>query len=155
MKRTRGPVLLTCLVISAFDAGSQGTPAQEQLDLEVRYLRVSGRNTLCVGGRNALRVELSARGPVPTVPVPIRLVMLVPGGDAIGVPVAEGSVHFGPGAATTSFTFLNVEVPERMRGRGGVLEVRANLEQAVREKELGNNVRSIRIDSATDWTCRV
>jgi hypothetical protein len=154
MKRTRGLVLLTFPVICALEAGSQRAPSQA-LDLEVRALKIAGRRTLCVGGRNALQAELAFSGAIPTTALPIRLVMLVPGGDAIGVTVAEGSVHFAPGVATTSFTFLNVDIPGRMRGRGGVLEVRANLEQAIRERELANNVRAIRIDSVTDWNCRI
>lgn len=110
---------------------------------------------MCIGSRNTVRVEVVTHGlEKPNQRVPIRLVLLLLGGDPIGQLIAEGSVSFSTGVSTATFTFLNVDVPERLRGRDGVFEARANVEGAVAEQNLSNNVRGIRVDTATDWTCR-
>ena len=155
MKRIRMRHLLSLAVLGAQQVQAQGVA--RAVDVEVRALRAVGAaasGLLCVGTRNAIRAELVIRGQAPITPVPLRLVLMLPGGDPSGVLVAEGSVSVPAGVTTVTFTFLNVEVPSRLRGRGGMLEVRANLERAVLENDLANNFRSLPLDTSTDWNCR-
>jgi hypothetical protein len=153
--RVRHLLTMTLALLGVQQARAQG--AQPAVDIEVRALRgvgAAGPGLLCVGSRNAIRVELAIRGQAPTRAVPLRLVLMLPGGDPSGVLVAEGSAAFPKGVTTVTFTFLNVEVPARFRGRGALLEVRANLERAILESDLTNNLRSLPLDTSTDWTCR-
>jgi hypothetical protein len=159
MKRSGWWVLLTLVLFPTRRGAGQGAPnTAPSTDIQVRSVSATGLSPsghMCIGNRNTVRVEVATQGlDKPDERVPIRLVLLLPGGDPIGQLIAEGSVSFGAGVSTATFTFLNVDVPERLRGRDGVFEARANVEGAVAERNLSNNVRGIRVDPATDWTCR-
>jgi hypothetical protein len=147
MKRTR-----LALVLTLAQAPRPAAP-----DVEARALRVVGPlagGRLCAGAPNTIRAELVAHGALPARPVALRLVLVLAGGDRAGALVAEGSVTFPPAGGTSTFTFINVDVPARVRGRGAALEVRANLEGRVAESTLANNIASLALDPATDWDCR-
>lgn len=147
MERTRLPILLTVAAIGV-------AAAQAPTDVAVRALQVEGASRLCAGPGNAVRLELVVRGRVPDAPVPVQLVLRLPGGDPLGVAIADAGVRFAPGATRATFTFVNVEVPPRLRGRGAVLEARANLRRGVAEGERANNVGTLALDTVTDWGCR-
>lgn len=135
-------------------AEQQSRPAP--FDIEIRALHSSsagGPSRLCVGGRNTVRAEFAAAGAVPPAAIPVRLVLILPHGVPGGQLVGEGTVWFGPTGAA-SFTFVNVEVPERLRGRGAALTVRVNLDPGVREQTLANNIAALDLDAVTDWACR-
>lgn len=153
MKRSPALLLLTCVL-----SVSGRAPAQvgSSADIELRSLRASGpagTGRLCPGSRNSVRVEVRVSGAVPASPIPLRLFLVSGGGDPIGLLLAEGSVVVASAAAPTSFTFLNIEVPSRLRGRGARLEVRANAERMIEERDFGNNTRSVWLDNVTDWSC--
>ena len=154
MKRTRASLVLTLLSTIATGVSSQDPPP---LDIEVRAVRGIGpaaTGRLCVGSRNSIRAELEVTGPSGRREIPLRLVLVLPGGDPAGALLAQGRIVFPPGVTSTSWTFVNVEVPERLRDRGGVLEVRANVDGGLRERNLGNNVGAVDLDRVTDWECR-
>jgi hypothetical protein len=54
----------------------------------------------------------------------------------------------------TTFTFLHVELPERLRGRGALLVVRLTSDRSIAETDSTNNKRELGFDGATDWACR-
>jgi len=155
MKRT-----VACLLLTLLAPGAAPVPAQHASappDVAVRGLRAvnpTAAQRLCVGSRNAVRAELDLTGAAPPAAVLLRLTLVVPGGDPAGIAIAEGSGEFTGGATSRSFTFMNVEVPERLRGRGAVLEVRANLDRALPERNLANNAATLDLERATDWKCR-
>lgn len=150
MERTRLPILLT---LALFGDQGAGPSRQDTTDIEVRTLQVADVARLCAGRGNAVRVELVVHGRVPDVPVPLQLVLRVPGGDPLGVVLGDAGVRFAPGATRATFTFVNIELPLRLRGRGGMLEARANLRQRVAEGERANNSRTLALDMVTDWNC--
>jgi hypothetical protein len=57
-----------------------------------------------------------------------------------------------PGAALTTFTFLHVDIPERLRGRGAQLVVRATPPDAATERP--NTAVTLPVDAVADWNCR-
>jgi hypothetical protein len=110
---------------------------------EVLPVRGGAPARLCPGD-NAVRVTLRRRD---TTAAPrtaaLRLVLVLPGGPPAGTLLAEGSATAPAGAGETTFTFLHVEVAERLRGRGARLVVRAVGEE-----------RALPMDGVTDWSCR-
>jgi hypothetical protein len=153
MKRTSPAILLIIGLHAGPSAGAQGPTGAFDISVpRATVVAADGRSRLCTGARNAIRAELAVRGAPPPGAVVLRLVLVVPGGDPGGRPLAEGSVPLhGPGLQ--SLTFLNVEVPERLRGRGARLEIRANADRRLPEADLSNNVIAIAMDDATDWHC--
>ena len=66
--------------------------------------------------------------------------------------MAEGSVMLRTDGVTT-FTFLHIEVAERLRGRGARLVARANQDGLIPEQDFSNNGRELLLDTHTDWNC--
>jgi hypothetical protein len=158
MKRSGAGFLLTAVVLlNAAAQGPGGRPGSEATDFVVRAVRGIGpanSSRFCVGAGNSVGVALAVTGLTPIKPVALRLVMVLPGGDPAGQLIAEGSTSFPAGSATASFTFLNVDVPSRLQGRGALLEVRVNHGVGVPEQNLSNNGGTIALDAITDWSCR-
>ena len=155
MKRTATCLILTLLALGDHSAASQDRRAEMDVALlQMRPVHVAGRSTLCVGARNNVRAELMLLPPANRATVRLRLALVLPGGDAAGVPLAEGSVAFTGTAVNRSFTFVNVEIPSRLQGRGATLEVRATLDDVFMERNLSNNVGVLDVERATDWSCR-
>lgn len=155
MKRTAACLVLTLLAFGDHPAASQDRrEAMDVAILQVRPAGAVGGGSLCVGARNAVRTELMLSRPSARAAVRLRLALVLPGGDPAGVPLAEGSVAFTGSSVNRSFTFVNVEIPARLEGRGATLEVRATLDGAVAERNLSNNVGVLDIQRATDWGCR-
>jgi hypothetical protein len=155
MKRTTACFVLTLLQLAV--QPSAGQDSRGLTDVAVLRLQPIGpapRERLCVGDRNSVRAELMLTGPTRPGVVHLRLALVLPAGDPAGVALAEGSLALSGGPARRSFTFANVEVPARLRGRGGVLEVRATLDRGVTERSLSNNVAALELDRAVDWSCQ-
>jgi len=118
---------------------------------EVMPVRGGVPARLCTGD-NALRVTLTwpAAAPPPR-SASLRLALVLPGGPPAGTLIAEGSASTSPGggATSTTFTFLHVEVPERLRGRGAQLVVRVSADGPSPGAE-----RALPVDVVTDWSCR-
>ena len=156
MQRTYTAFILTLLPSIAAGQGggsnrSPGTPP----DIEITGLtavRVGAPARLCPGPDNTVRVVVEARG-LTVRAIPLRLSLVLPDGPPNGTLVAEGSVSVASGHAST-FTFLHVEVPVRLRGRGAKLIARANADQLIPEQDLANDARQLDVDAATDWRCR-
>ena len=156
MQRSWPAFLLTLAPAAAIaQVGRQAGSPRSPADIAITALvpvSAAGSARLCPGAGNSLRVVLSAHG-VAVHAVPLRLSLLLPDGPPAGVLIAEGSASVRPDQPTT-FTFLHVEVPERIRGRGATLVVRANADQGIGEQDLANDVRQLDIDRSTDWSCR-
>ena len=147
MKRAHRLVLLTSLAALTAPA----LPAQEPARVAVTRVMVldaAAHGKLCVGRRNTLRAELRVTG-APAHPLLVRLHLVIPGGAPAGTLVAEGSLP--PREGSASFTFVGVEVPERLRGRGARLVVRAAEEG--RDDPAPSPDATLLHDSATDWSC--
>jgi hypothetical protein len=155
MKRARQAVLLTLFLLCAAEQGrAQGRDAGTDLDVtELVPVRDGAPGRLCPGTENAVRVAVAWHGVLAAKPASLRLSLVLPGGPAAGTLIAEGSIAGRPNSPTTTFTFLHVEISKRLRGRGARLVVRANLDGAIAERDLSNNVRELAIDAATDWSC--
>ena len=155
MKRAYAFLLLTAAVAALRVASGQPSTVAPPLDVVIRRLTVLGpapEGKLCARAPNLLRAEIVATGSGEGRTLPMRLVLVVPGGSAAGTVVAEGSVAARPGVVT-SFTFLNVHVPSRLRGRGARLVARVNLDGGSAERDLAGNTRALWIDEVTDWSC--
>jgi hypothetical protein len=138
MKRTALLFLLTSLSLQA--------PGALEV-AEVVPVRGAVPARLCPGD-NAVRVTLRRRDTTAALrPAALRLALVIPGGPPAGTLLAEGSATAAAGAATTTFTFLHVEIAERLRGRGARLVVRVDGGGAAEE-------RALPLDEATDWSCR-
>jgi hypothetical protein len=152
MKRTPVVIVLTLASMMAAKTSPQDSPP----DVEIRAVSASGpapSGRFCVGPRNSVRAQVVLNHGAVRRDVPLRLVLVLPNGDPAGVLLAQGSASFSPGATSTSLTFVNVEVPERLRGRGAALEVRANVGGGMGERNLANNVAMLDLDRVTDWDC--
>ena len=156
MQRIRAAIILTLLPGLAVGQGSRSAgPSPPPPDVEVRELEPihSGAvGRLCPGTDNSLRVILGTTG-IGVRQVPVRLALVLPDGPPSGTLIAEGTATLTPGHSGT-FTFLHVEIPRRIRGRGAKLVVRANADQEIAEQNLANDVRQIDVDGSTDWSCR-
>ncbi len=158
MQRMRRLFLLTLAAFGGRLAGAQGSPGRASAaDIEITEV-VSVRDgvpaRLCVGADNALRVRLAQHGAGTQKPVPLRLFLVLPGGPSTGSLMAEGSASPPPTGQTTTFTFSHVEIVGRLRGRGARLVVRANADRTIDGAAPTNDARELRIDDATDWSCR-
>jgi len=154
MKRTRRALLLTILLPVTPNAAARAQVAGTDIEVTgIVALRAGVADRLCPGADNAVRVLLAWHGTPPARPVSLRLELLVPGGPPV-VLLAEGSATPLPGSAAGSFTFLHIEVPQRLRGRGARLVARANADGAIPERDPGNDRRELPLDPATDWSCR-
>ena len=156
MQRIGTAIILTLLPGLAGGQGRRSaglSPARP--DIEVRELEPihSGRvGRLCPGADNSVRVILGATG-IGVRQIPVRLALVLPAGPPSGTLIAEGTASLTPGHSGT-FTFLHVEIPRRIRGRGAKLVVRANADQEIAEQNLANDVRQLDVDGSTDWSCR-
>lgn len=156
MQRTSTAFILTLLPsIAAGQGGGSNRSPRTPPDIEITGLtavRGGAPARLCPGPDNTVRVAVETRG-LTVRAIPLRLSLVLPEGPPSGVLVAEGSVSAAPGHAST-FTFLHVEVPARLRGRGAKLIARANADQLIPEQDLANDARQLDVDAATDWRCR-
>src|SRR5213593_402258 len=143
MKRARSVILLTLFLLCGVEpARAQDRDVGTDLDVtELVPVRNGAPGRLCPGTENAVRVTVAWRGTLPARPALLRLSLVLPGGPDGGTLIAEGSIAARPTSSTTTFTFLHVEVSERVRGRGARLVVRANVDGAIAERDLSNNVR--------------
>ncbi len=155
MQRARPVVLLTLLLLcGAFPAaGAQRTGGSDVDVTELVAVRNGVPARLCPGSDNALRVTIAWHGEVPSTATLLRVSLVLPGGPPGGALVAEGSIAGRPTVPVTTFTFLHIEISDRIRGRGARLVVRATLSDGVAEPNAANNVRDLAIDGATDWRC--
>ncbi|AHG88752.1 hypothetical protein J421_1215 [Gemmatirosa kalamazoonensis] len=147
MERTARTFLLTPLCLAAVRAQA---PAELAVR-EVVPVRAGAPARLCPGD-NALRVTLAWSGAAPPPRAAIatlRLALVLPGGPPAGTLIAEGSAPMPATGATTTFTFLHVEVAERLRGRGAQLVVRVTNGVGGVERE-----RGVSVDAVADWGCR-
>lgn len=166
MKRARLLFLLT-LAGAAAPAPRLRAQAARATDIElteITPLSAGAAGRLCPGTGNALRVGVAWHGTPPDRPIALRLELVLPGGAA--TLLAEGSVTaLAPaatgatslprsGSAATTFTFLRVDVPQRLRGRNALLVARANADQAIPEQDYSNDRRELPLDAATDWSCK-
>lgn len=156
MQRIRTAILLTVLPVALAGQSVQRAGAgSDPVDIEVTELapvRSGQSSRLCPGSQNAVRVTLSSTG-AGARQVPLRLALVLPDGPPNGTLIAEGTASLTPDHPVT-FTFLHVEIPPRLRGRGAKLVVRANADQQIPEQNLANDVRQLDVDRATDWNCR-
>jgi hypothetical protein len=153
MQRTRRAGFLTTLTaVLAHGLLAQGTEGEVRVT-EVVPVRGGAPARLCPGAGNAVRVGIAWSGTIPERPIQVRLSLATRGETGRGVLVGEGSVTPHAGASATTFTFLNVQVPERLRGRGAQLVARVVADRAVVERDTTNNARSLQVDAA-DWACR-
>jgi hypothetical protein len=156
MQRIRTAILLTLLPAAVLGQGGQqpdsgsGPPDIEVTELVPVRSGVSAR--LCSGSHNAVRVSLRTTW-VGIRQVPVRLALVLPDGPPSGTLIAEGTASLTPDHRGT-FTFADVEIPPRLRGRGAKLVVRANAGQEIPEQNLANDVRQLDVDRSTDWSCR-
>jgi hypothetical protein len=175
MKRRRGAFLLTagCLSSSIFAVSAASAraglsraaaglaPARPGARVQVVALKARELVVLrdgvaarpCADARNALRFGVSLEGAIPIRPVPVRLLLALPGGAGEGTVLAEGSMTFSPVARTVTFTFLHVDIPARIRGRGARLVAQVNADRTVPEPDVSDNHLSIALDAMTDWKC--
>ena len=156
MQRIRTAILLTLFPVGLpGQNGRQAGPTPPPADIAVTELvpvHAGAPARLCSGSGNAVRVTLTATNSAARA-IPLRLALVLPEGPPSGTLIAEGMASLTPGHAGT-FTFLHVEIPPRLRGRGAKLVVRANADQGIAEENLANDVRQLDVDRATDWTCR-
>jgi hypothetical protein len=161
MKRMRDAVLLTgASLLTLLPAGGgapapavQANPAPALRATDLAVLRNGVPARPCADARNAVRITVAVDGSVPSRAVPVRLRLVLPGTAREGTVIAEGSVLFAAGARETHFTFLNVEIPARSRGRGARLVASVNADRTVPETHLEDNQVSLALDAATDWRC--
>jgi hypothetical protein len=119
---------------------------------ELVALRDGSPRRFCPGARNGARVVVSNDGDAPGRTIPVQLQLVLPGTPP-GTLLAEGSVIFDAGARLATFTFLNVEIPARLRGRGARLVARVNADRTVPERDLADNTVALDVDASTDWGC--
>jgi hypothetical protein len=156
MQRIPTAILLTLLPgMLVGQRGRLAGPPSGPADIAVTGLipiRAGASARLCPGTENAVRVTLSATN-VAVRAIPLRLALVLPDGPPGGTLIAEGTASLTPGHPGT-FTFLHVEIPSRIRGRGAKLVVRANTDQGIAEPNLANDVRQLDVDRSTDWSCQ-
>lgn len=145
--------LLPAVAIGQGRARADSSPGRPDIEITaILPVRGGASARLCPGGENEVRVVLSTRG-LTVHTVPLRLSLVLPDGPPAGSLIAEGSASINSGQAGT-FTFLHVDIPSRIRGRGAKLVVRANADQGIPEQNLANDVRQLDVDRSTDWSCR-
>lgn len=153
MQRIYAVFFLTLFAPATIAQERSSGPA-EKPDVEVSELSPvhdAAPARFCVGANNQVRVTVLAHH-LAARPIPLRLSLVLPDGPPAGALIAEGSITVAPDRSAT-FTFLHVEVLERLRGRGAKIVVRANGDQVIAEQNLANNVRQLDLDAATDWDC--
>ena len=153
MQRMRPSVILTLFAgVLGGRLDAQGSAADVRVT-EVVPVRNGVAARLCPGARNAVRVGIAWSGPIPERPIQVQISLAMRDDASAGVVVAEGSVTPHANASATTFTFLNVEVSERLRNRGARLVARVVADRSVTETDTTNNVSRLEIDT-TDWTCK-
>ena len=154
MKRARLLFFLT-LVWSVAPVARLDAQAARATDIElteITPLTGASPGRLCAGVPNAVRVAVAWRGAPPERPVSLRFELVLPGGAT--TLLAEGSVAPHGGSAAATFTFLRVDVPQRLRGRSALLVARANADQSIPEQDYSNDRKELALDAATDWGCK-
>ena len=146
------PRVILILLVSTAGAPEQG-PATDVRVTDVIPVRNEVPARLCPGSNNAVRIGIAWSGAIPERPIRVQISLVMREDPLGGVLVAEGSVTPHSAASATTFTFLNVEVSERMRGRGARLVARVLPDRSMSESDTTNNVRHLELDGA-DWSCR-
>ncbi|MEP6733256.1 MAG: hypothetical protein ABJE10_21615 [bacterium] len=139
-------------LVASMAAGSGQDLSADVRVTEILPIRNEVPARLCPGSNNAVRVGIAWTGAIPERPIRVSLTLAMPDNPLGGILVAEGSVTPHSAASATTFTFLNVQVSERMRGRAARLVARVVADRAMHESDTTNNVRHLEVD-ATDWTC--
>jgi hypothetical protein len=147
----RSPRYILTLLVSVAWAQAQERPGDVRVT-EIVPVQNELPARLCPGANNAVRVGIAWSGAVPERPIRVLISLVMRENPLAGVLVAEGSVTPHSPTAATTFTFLNVAVSERLRGRAAQLVARVIADRSMRESDTTNNVRHLEVDGA-DWAC--
>ena len=145
------PLVILTLVVGFASASEQAVPPDVRVT-EITPVRNGVPARLCPGSDNTVRIGIAWSGAIPERPIRVQISLVMREDPASGVLIAEGSVtpHSTPSA--TTFTFLNVPVSARLRGRGARLVARVIADRSMSESDTTNNVRHLEVDDA-DWAC--
>jgi hypothetical protein len=145
------PVIVT-LLFNIAGVSVQGRAPDVRVT-EIVPVRNEAPVRLCQSSDNTVRIGIAWNGAVPERPIGVQISLVMREAPFSGALVAEGSVTPHSTTSETTFTFLNVPVPARLRGRGARLVVRVIADRSMNESDTTNNVRHIELDDA-DWTCQ-
>jgi hypothetical protein len=146
------PRVILILLVSMAGAPGEG-PTTDVRVTAIMPVRNEVPARLCPGSNNAVRIGIAWSGAIPERPIRVQISLVMREAPLGGVLIAEGSVTPHSAASATTFTFLNVEVSERLRGRGARLVARVFPDRSMNESDTTNNVRHLEVDGA-DWSCR-